>query len=217
MISTFVIEIAALLYVLMRYKMSLSAKLTAYLLFFLALFQFAEYNVCEGAILSGNTWSQIGFASITMLPPLGLHLNHVIAGKKFNWLIAGAYLSGAVLIASFLFFEGLFTGNVCTGNYIIFSLAAPTGKIFGLYYYGWLIAGIATSARFAMEEKKERIRTALWWQAAGYVSFVAPTAIVNSLNPQTVNGIPSIMCGFAVIYAIILTTMVVPRTNKRRN
>ena len=39
-----------------------------------------------------------------------------------------------------------------------------------------------------------------------------PTTIVNVVDPSTIEGIPSIMCGFAVILAIILLGFVAPLT-----
>jgi hypothetical protein len=41
--------------------------------------------------------------------------------------------------------------------------------------------------------------------------FILPTTAANIVDPSTIAGIPSIMCGFAVILAIILTGFVIPR------
>ena len=40
--------------------------------------------------------------------------------------------------------------------------------------------------------------------------------IVASLKPETQSGIPSIMCGFALIFAIITALKVAPAVAKRR-
>jgi hypothetical protein len=51
-----------------------------------------------------------------------------------------------------------------------------------------------------------------------YLSLLVPTTTVNLINPETVRGIPSIMCGFAVIFALILGLYILPRviaTNKK--
>lgn len=44
----------------------------------------------------------------------------------------------------------------------------------------------------------------------GYAAFMAPTTLVNIIDPSTIAGIPSIMCGFAVILALILSGFVLP-------
>ena len=54
--------------------------------------------------------------------------------------------------------------------------------------------------------------SALKWLISGYVAFILPTTIVNIVNPSTIEGIPSIMCGFAVLMAIVLIGFVAPRT-----
>jgi hypothetical protein len=44
-----------------------------------------------------------------------------------------------------------------------------------------------------------------------------PTTAVNLVNSVTIDGIPSIMCGFAVLLAIALVTGVAPRSLKSRH
>ena len=51
MIATFVIEVSLAIYTLWRYKLNPVTRLTVALLVCLAIFQLAEYNVCEGALL----------------------------------------------------------------------------------------------------------------------------------------------------------------------
>jgi len=50
----------------------------------------------------------------------------------------------------------------------------------------------------------------------GYLVFLIPTALANSVKPETRRGIPSIMCGFAVLYAIILALYILPKVGARR-
>lgn len=84
-----------------------------------------------------------------------------------------------------------------------------------MYYYFWLIVGLLMCLYFGVKGT-QRTREALTMQAFGYMSFMLPTGIVNAINPETIAGIPSIMCGFAVIYALILTFGITPRILKRR-
>jgi hypothetical protein len=53
------------------------------------------------------------------------------------------------------------------------------------------------------------------YQVFGWLSFLLPTGIVNALNPQSISGIPSVMCGFAVIYAIVLVFGILPMATKK--
>ena len=74
-----------------------------------------------------------------------------------------------------------------------------------------------TIAESDLVKAKEKIRQALILQIIGFLSFLLPTGIVNTINPKTIEGLPSIMCGFAVIYAFILVFGIVPLTITKRS
>lgn len=211
MIATCVIEFSLFIYTLVRYKMSTVTRLAAATLLLLGIFQLSEFNVCG---LSGTgaaaIWSRVGYAAITLLPPLGIHLIRIISGRGSRLGVAVAYASGLAFALTFGFSANAFQSHVCGGNYAIFQLQPPLGGLYFTYYYGWLIVGITQSMYYSMSAAK-KVREALVMQAFGYLSFLLPTGIVNTINPQTIAGIPSIMCGFAVIYALILSFGIVPR------
>ena len=214
MIATFVIESVLLIYTVVRYRMSTLGRLVAATLAFLAIFQFAEYHVCGHSFIPAS-WSRIGFVSITMLPPLGMHLIQEIIGKKSKAQLALVYGSAFAFAAVFGLNPATFEGHVCAGNYAIFQLESPIGGLYFFWYYAVLFWGIA-AAWIAAQKAKPNIRKALYLQIIGYISFVLPTSIVNAINPDTMVGIPSIMCGFAVTYALILTFGIVPLVLKRK-
>lgn len=214
MIATFVVEAILLCYVLLRYRLSALGRIVAATLACLALFQFAEYHVC-GPQLASETWSRVGYVAITLLPALGIHMVHAIAGRRSNRIVGGAYATSLVFAIIFGLSPSTFEGYVCAGNYAVFQLASPLGGLFFLYYYAWLLAGIFLAVRYGQSAKR-RIRRALGLQIIGYLSFMIPTGVVNALNPQTIEGIPSIMCGFAVLYALILVFGIVPLVLKKR-
>lgn len=215
MIATFVIEMSLFVYTLFRYKLTPITRLAAAILLMLALFQLSEYNVCEGIGLSALVWSRIGFVAITLLPPLGLHLIRLISGRRANWLVWLNYFFAILFVATFTFSSAVFASHVCAGNYVIFHIEDKVGGLYFVYYYLSLAVGVVGSLYYALKAKK-RIREALILMAVGYLTFLLPTIIVNNLNPQTVAGIPSIMCGFAIIYAGILALGVVPLTIKKK-
>jgi hypothetical protein len=43
-----------------------------------------------------------------------------------------------------------------------------------------------------------------------------PTLVIHTLEPNTFLAIPSIMCGFAVVYAVILVGVVAPAVSPVR-
>ncbi len=216
MLVTFVIEITLAAYILIRYKMSTLVRLAAAILTLLAIFQLAEFNVCGRSSASALMWSRIGYMAITLLPPLALSLVLTIKNKRPRPLLLLAY--GTSL--AFALFIGLsskaFAGHVCAGNYAIFQLEHPLGGLYFAYYYMWLLVGIGLSLYFSINAT-QKVREMLVLQVFGYLSFLLPTGILNAVNPNTISGIPSVMCGFAVIYAIILAFGIVPMSQPNKS
>lgn len=212
MIVTFLIEVGLAIWALARYKRTLFTRLAVGLFLCLALFQLAEFQVCTTSGMS-IAWSRLGFAAITLLPPLSLHAALTIA-KKSNWpLLAAAYSTGAVFLLYFLFGTHTMQGSQCLGNYVIFEVAHSLTAWYIIYYYGWVVIGMLASYFLARQTKPRQAkqRQALLAFAAGYTIFLIPTTTANLVNRETVSGIPSIMCGFAVLFALILAYYVLPR------
>ena len=210
MLATFLIEITLLVYTFLRYKLSPITRVIMLALFFLALFQLAEYSVCGRFQLSAAAWSRMGYVAITMLPPLVVHLVLLIAKRSWQWLVWIAYASGIAWAGIFGLSQCAFTGYVCEGNYVIFQLSKAASRFYSTYYYFWLGVGMALAVYFAVQSVG-RVREALVLQAMGYVVFLLPTAIIGNLNQGVRQGIPSIMCGFAILYALILVFGILPR------
>ena len=212
MLATFVIEIVGALYVIFRFKMTPVSRLATAVLTGLAVFQLAEYNVCEGAWgVDSLTWARIGYVAITLLPPLGLHMATKIAGKQERVLVATAYGAAAVFAAIFLFVGHGMQSQECLGNYVIFTIAHWATIPYAIYYYGLLLLTVGYALRAAKRMSDTSKQKALGFLAVGYMAFILPTTAANLIDPSTLAGIPSIMCGFAVILAVILTTVVIPK------
>lgn len=217
MIATFAIEIIMAIYTVVRFKMSVVTRLVVATLFFLALFQLSEYYVCGGMGMSAVHWSRTGYVAITTLPPLGLHLLHVLAGKKKRKLVVISYMTMLGFMVYFLTISNAFRGYECTGNYVIFQLGERAAIMYGYYYYGWLLAAMSLGVRWLGEllktetDESRKKRNVIRGLIVGYLVFLVPTGVANSINPATRRGIPSIMCGFAVLFAFILTFYILPR------
>lgn len=226
MIATMIIEVSLALYTLWRYKTSIMTRLALITLICLATFQLAEYYVCTGIGSMAVPWSRVGFVAITALPPLGLHMMYVLAGKPGRRLIKFAYALMAAFMVFFLAWPGTFTGHKCTGNYVIFQFTANVTGTYSIYYFGLLAAGMGLGAKWADELKakaagkakkvKEQLQTV---QALiiGYLVFLVPSALSMTIKPEARRGIPSVLCGFAVFYALILALYIMPRAQLRRS
>lgn len=216
MILTFIVELCLLLYTVVRYKMSSATRIIIATLLCLAIFQFAEFNVCQDTAGLHEFYSRLGFIVITLLPPLGIHLVHTIAQRGQRYLVWLAYGTSLLFIVTFGLRSSAFQGYVCGGNYAVFQLMDNLGGLFFAYYYFLLIIGIAQCLYYGAGTVTKKVREALNLQIFGYLSFLLPTGIVNAVNPETISAIPSVMCGFAVIYALILTFGILPRIVARK-
>lgn len=218
MIATFAIEVIFAVYTIWRYKFNKLARLVVAALFFLAAFQFAEYFICTTGNSYNEFLSRLGYMSITMLPPIGIHIIATLRnfpGAKY--VISLAYASALAFVSWFLLYSGSLTGHACQGNYVIFHVEESATIIYGIYYYGWVIAGLAISSLLAARTKVDiKTKQALLGVSLGYAGFIIPTTTANFLNADTLSGIPSIMCGFAVILAITLVTIVMPNEGTKR-
>ena len=215
MLATFLIEITFAIYTLWRYKTSTVRRLAVAMLVALASFQLAEYMVCGGLGWSGIEWSRVGYGTITLLPALGIHMVVAIAGKKSPKLIASAYASCAAFVVFYLVIEGAISGHTCAANYAVFDTYKASVWPFAAYYYGWLLIGTGLAWRWGNELPDRR--KALWAMSIGYMTFIIPTTAFNIIDHTTTKGIPSIMCGFAVIFAFTLMTSVLPNISETRN
>lgn len=217
MISTFVIEIALAAFVTWKYRHTLLGKVSIVALLCLAVFQLAEWMVCEGSLgMDSVTWSRIGFVVIALLPALGLHIVHILAGRTKSVVPALGYIAAAIFVGYFAVATHGITSALCGGNYVIFEVAPTAIRAFTFYYYSLLLIGTGYALFWAASEKNKHTKRALRWLVGGYAVFMVPTAVINTIDPTTIAGIPSIMCGFAVLFAFILTFAILPEYGKAR-
>lgn len=209
MLFTLLAEFVMAFYTLWRYKMTTVSRLAFVILTCLGIFQLAEYMICGGLGWTNVEWARLGYASITLLPALGIHMVVALSGKKRPLLVATAYASCAIFVVFYLFAQGAITGQTCYPNYAVFNTHYMGVWPFTFYYYGWMMVGAWLALHWSKELPPTR-RKALSALAIGYIVFILPTALFNIVDPSTTKGIPSIMCGFAVLLAFVLVLKVLP-------
>lgn|SRR5487761_1249312 len=221
MLATLTIEGFLTVYTVWRYKMNDLTRLATLMLVGLASFQLAEYYVCTGYGLRAEEWSRLGFIMITALPPLGLHIMHQLADKPARKLVYGSYGVMAGFMAFFMTYRSAFIGHQCTGNYVIFQMGPSVGGAYMIYYYLLLATGIGLGIKWANEfqevgQKARKKLESARGLIVGYLVFLVPTAIANTISPASRRAIPSVMCGFAVLFALILTLYILPRSGEAK-
>ncbi|MDO8466580.1 MAG: hypothetical protein Q7S83_00375 [bacterium] len=209
MVATFAIEIILALYIFARYRMTKFGRTAALLLALLATFQLAEYLICVGSP-HALMWSRVGFVAITLLPLVGLYLVSQLSHKT-HFLKLG-YVAAILYAAYFLFVPKAITGAFCGGNYVIFNSSQALYGFYGFYYFGFLILGIWEALeKISAIHKPTITRKILFWFIAGYLSFILPMGVIFVISPDARNALASIMCGFAIIFALILAFKIVPK------
>jgi hypothetical protein len=154
-------------------------------------------------------WSRIGFVAITLLPLTGLYLVSLVSHKP-HFLKLG-YASALGFVLYFIFVPKSITGAICGGNYIVFNTSNDLYRLYGFYYWGFLLLGIWESIeKIASLKGRTSSKKILQWLIVGYLSFMAPMGTVYTLFPSTRNAVASIMCGFALLLAFILAFKIVP-------
>lgn len=218
MAATLIVEFVMVAHTLVVYRMQRHVRVAVSLLCCLAIFQMAEYRICTAA--SNQVWTWVGYVSITLLPPLGIHLVTLVS-KNF-WLRIGSYLAAAVMVAFFIGDPVAVRGAVCTGNYVILDATAPVDAYFRWYYTVFLAVGIAEALRCFWKMRRVTPETSshrrlLFWLVISYLSFLLPTAIAYLLDHSVVMALPSVMCGFAIIMAFIVSIIVIPQYEMLRD
>ncbi len=207
MVATFIIEITLAVYIYFQNRRFGHNTLIVSILTLLATFQLSEYMICRGG--DALLWSRIGLVSITLLPLLGFVLIGVIRNNT-RYSLLGALVALAFSII-FSFWPNTVNDAACAGNYVILNVQPLVHSFYGYYYFGLLLLGIYFAFRGMEENKKDkRSQSALLWMIIGYLSFILPLSLVYIFIAGTRNGIASIMCGFAVIFAFILAFKVSP-------
>lgn len=208
MLATFLIEFCLGFIVIWKYKASTIKYLVCATLFALGTFQLAEYLLCGGLGLSNIDWARIGYVAITLLPALGILMIVTLAYKKVPILISAAYTSAAAFVIYYIIGVNAVTHQACYSNYAVFANHDNSGIYFGIYYYFLMIIGAVLA--WIWGQKNPDRKRALRAMIIGYMAFILPTTFFNIIDPSTVKGIPSIMCGFAVLLAITLVLKVLP-------
>jgi len=214
MLATLIIEFSSAIYVFARYKMTTISRLIVAILVTLGLFQLSEYMICGGWGLSHAEWAKFGYIATALLPVFGIHLITAMAGKKKPLLVSVAYATSAVFIVYYVIDRSLISGQQCFANYAVFYTHGLISQLFSIYYFFWLTVGLFLALHWSNQQpdKRKSLRSII---LGGFI-FIVPTYIFNLIDPTTVKGIPSIMCGFAVVFAFILVLVVLPDSCKKR-
>lgn len=207
-LATFVVEFVFGLYTLYKYRKTTFGKVAAFGLFGLATFQLAEWMVC-GVTGNPDFWMRFGFVGTALLPAIGLNLVHLISNRKYKYLTQFGYLFAAVVSLMLIFQAGKDLYFACMGTFVAFQLGTLTDAVYLGYYV--IILGFAIIILLRnIIAKKKHVQISILTLVLLLV-FIVPTYVLYLFHVISGASVPSIMCGFAIIAAVILVAKILPK------
>lgn len=215
-LATFILEWVFALWAWLKFRMSLFGRLSITLLFLLGLYQLSEFAVCRG----GNPldWSRLGFAVVAFLPAIGMHLISILdlhhpgnthVERVTTILVPLGYILASIWALVFLLEPGAIRSAICLPRFIQYGHGLRFWHWFSVYYATMLVWALVALAAI-YERAINPLRSVSGWLAVGYLSFIVPTYLVIFIIPTMYPGFPSVLCGFAIFFAIIIVKKVLP-------
>jgi len=203
---TFVVEAALAVYALARYRSTTFGRLSALAISLLALFQLSEYLACSGG--DRIFWTRIAFLAIALPPAIGLHMAAVVTKERRRSAVLAGYALAAGFVAFIMTVPSSLAGASCLAKFVVFSTDRAFGFAYAAYYIGMLAVAVVALGRAWRSGIGER--GAVAWLLVGYCSFIVPTFLLYVMVYSTRPGLPSILCGFAIFFSLILVGRILP-------
>ena len=208
-LATFAIEIILALFVLVKYRKTTIGILSIGFLVSLALFQLAEFVIC-GTHVGAPIWSRIGFASTAFLPVIGLHYIYYINSITKTWLLKLLYILTILLAIGFFLPSDPYFGYACLGTYVQFTVTSVFHRVYLWHYIVIVGSSLFILLVYIFSKRKQHIRRLNVWMLVAYLLFLIPTYTLVVLQVITGKDVPSILCGFAILAALVVVGKILP-------
>lgn len=185
------------------------ARTTGTILALLAGYQLTEVAICANVGAAGFL-PRLAFLVVTWLPALGLLLVTQIHRPKSRLLNVSALtmLAGAVGIVAWIVLDRSFaTASVCNAVFARYAHVHPRFQLYAGYYWLGLLGMAALSAYGAYISTDPHRRRWLSHVHVGTLGFVVPSIVTSLFVPTARSALPSVMCHFALIFAVLLVRM----------
>ena len=180
-------------------------------LFLLAGYQVFEVMLCWGNKEPNVLLSRLAFLDITWLPPVSILLIANIYPAKTRALFHYAYASlfmAAVMSFWIVMDYRFITGTICQFMYAKYTYMSPFFHIYGAFYEVTQMSIIFLPAVLLVQAEDIQVRKHLGDLLLGSLLFILPAIYVSAVVPSVgANALPSLMCHFALFYAISLTRL----------
>ena len=185
------------------------AATTGLILLLLAGYQMTEVAICANVGSSGFM-PRLAFIIVTWLPALGLLLVAQVQrpiNRSFYGFSVGMLAASAGIVAWICLDPSFASASVCNAVYARYAHAMPRFQLYGAYYWAGLL-GMALLSGLGVRTAQTPIRRRLHGHVLlGTLGFVLPSIALSYAVPATRGALPSILCHFALILALLLTHM----------
>lgn len=173
----------------------------------LAIYQSLEFIMCQIGI-TDQLFPYLALLDISFLPPLNLLLTLLLISKgKFARQYYLIFLPAIAFSVYYLFVITEFAVTGCTVLYA--SYHYPFGDLYGAFYYLPVLTSIILLIRFIpkAEDKKKKIIAKVLLFGSVFISLpvVLGFTLMFTGNYSIIIAMESIMCKFAIVYAVCLT------------
>jgi len=176
----------------------------------LAAYQIAEVAICANVTAAGFT-PRLAFVIVTWLPALGLLLIAQLLRPRSRMLTGSAYamLAAAAGIVVWIVVDRSFaSASVCNAVYARYTHTMPRFLVYSWFYCLGLLGMIVSSGYGTMICRDPRRQRQLVAVFMGTVAFVALAILTSRFVPPARGALPSIMCHYALLFAIALTRLI---------
>jgi len=208
-LGTFIAEVIFAIYTLIKYRKTEFGVVSFFALLALASFQLPEYLLCiDTPSLYTKILIQIGFIGTIFLPPLGLHLVNILNNKKYTKFVYFGYILAVIVSLMIALSNGNNFMHACTGHYVRFKLGTLVTTSYFFTYLILIISSILILLSHIFKNENRKLNSLM---LASFMVFLIPTYTLYFLSFIPNNGIPSVLCGFAILAALILVAKILPK------
>jgi len=183
---------------------------TSAILLLLAAYQIVEVLVCSRTSMHGFM-PQMAFIVVTWLPPLGLLLIAQLSPSQsqLNYAISYFMLAVALSIVIWIALDERFVSDsVCNVVYAKYSNPTPRLRIYTWFYWLGLLGMIVLPVLGVRSSDDPNQQRLLKFVLIGSLGFIVPGVIVTHFVAPAQGALPSIMCHFALVFAIFLARLI---------
>ena len=177
------------------------------LIYVLGLYQYTEFMLCTTGY--PLLWAKIGFITYTFLPAMALHsvLRVLKRNAKLIWIYLIPILTSLIAIIT----SNFIASAECTSLFVQVRIVLMEQSgiiqnmaywIYMLYYFGFLVIALGFILKDYFRQRSKIKKEIEIVEIVGAFMMLGPTLLLVVILPYLDARFPSILCGFAIFFAI---------------